>query len=79
MNFDTHKYEYWIVSIIITLLAIFYVVLGGHYLVSYQNSDLIIHLDRVLGLGGVWFHPINFKTFAQIGDGINYFYPWLTL
>ncbi|MFK5705774.1 hypothetical protein ACI3E1_04930 [Ligilactobacillus sp. LYQ139] len=79
MKFDTRKHEYWIVGIVVVLSAIFYVTLGGHYLVSYQNSDIIIHLDRVLGLGGVWFHPVNFKTFAQIGDGINYFYPWLTL
>lgn len=79
MNFDMRKHEYWIVSIVVMLSAIFYVALGGHYLVGYQNSDVIIHLNRVLGLGGVWRHPVNFKIFAQIGDGMNYFYPWLTL
>lgn len=51
----------------------------GNPMVNYNNSDLVFHLNRIIGLKDVLTYPINFKTFNQIGYGINYFYPWLTL
>ena len=79
MGFDICRHEKLFVGGMVTLFSIVYVGLGGRCLVNYQNSDIIFHLNRILGLSGVWKTPINFVTFGQIGYGVNYFYPWLTL
>lgn len=63
----------------IITLSIILVLIGGNSLITYCNSDLVFHLNRIIGLKDVLTKPINFKTFGQIGYGINYFYPWLTL
>ncbi|MGX5378195.1 hypothetical protein ACWCL1_08130 [Ligilactobacillus sp. LYQ135] len=65
--------------LVILLAATVFILNGRNPLINYRNSDLVFHINRMIGLDNVLTHPINFKTFNQIGYGINYFYPWLTL
>ena len=44
---------------------------------SLYGDDLHFHLDRMLGLSNIFDSPINFKTFYNSGQGINFFYPFL--
>lgn len=46
----------------------------GHWL----ESDANFHLSRLYGLNNAFSHPINYISFKGVGQGVNYFYPWLT-
>lgn len=63
----------------IVIFSLIFTLIGGNTLVVYNHSDLEFHIPRIEGLSNVFSNPINFKTYNQIGYGINYFYPWLTL
>lgn len=43
------------------------------------GMDLYFHIDRMISLSTIWDSPINFRTFYNVGQGVNLFYPWLTL
>ena len=70
--------EFLMTSLIFMIIAVLYVLLGHQLMVNYQFSDINFHVNRLLGLSGIWHHPINYTTYAQTGYGVNYFYPWLT-
>ncbi|MGT2928838.1 hypothetical protein ACVR1G_01045 [Streptococcus dentasini] len=42
------------------------------------GDDLHFHLNRVLSLASIHESPVNFKSFYKIGQGVNFFYPYLT-
>ncbi len=44
----------------------------------YTTGDLSFHLSRIKGLSSIFEGPINYATFNNYGDGLNYFYPFLT-
>lgn len=73
--------EFVEILFIMFIFSIMFMVMGGwkHCLTEYNLSDLGFHLNRTIGLSEVLVHPINYKSFNQLGSGINYFYPWLTL
>ena len=58
---------------------IFIIVGGGRRCLTLYNSDLAFHLNRIIGTENVLTHPINYTVFHQLGLGVNYFYPWLTI
>lgn len=58
---------------------IFIIVGGGRRCLTLYNSDLAFHLNRIIGTENVLTHPINYAVFHQLGLGVNYFYPWLTI
>ena len=66
---------------IATICSILFIVLGGgqRCLTNYAYSDIEFHLNRIIGLSNIINHPINYKVFNQIGMGVNYFYPGLTI
>lgn len=43
-----------------------------------NGDDLHFHIDRMLGLSSIWKSPVNFRTFYKVGQGVNYFYPYIT-
>lgn len=45
----------------------------------YTTGDLSFHLSRIKGLSSIFEGPINYTTFNNYGDGLNYFYPFLTI
>lgn len=59
--------------------VIFIIVGGGRRCLTLYNSDLAFHLNRIIGTENVLTHPINYTVFHQLGLGVNYFYPWLTI
>lgn len=42
------------------------------------GDDLHFHLDRARGLSNIWSSPVNFTSFYKVGQGVNFFYPYLT-
>ena len=42
------------------------------------NGDQLFHINRLHGLSKVFTSPIVFDNYHQVGNGVNYFYPWLT-
>lgn len=42
------------------------------------NGDQLFHINRLHGLSRVFTNPIVFDNYHQVGNGVNYFYPWLT-
>lgn len=73
--------EFIEIIVIAIVCSILFIVLGGGHrcLTSYANSDIEFHLNRIIGVSNIINHPINYKVFNQIGMGVNYFYPWLTI
>ena len=73
--------EFIEILVIATICSILFIVLGGGHrcLTSYAYSDIEFHLNRIIGLSNIINHPINYKVFNQIGMGVNYFYPGLTI
>lgn len=69
------------ILLIMTMFSIIFVFIGGNSrcLTIYNNSDLIFHLNRIIGIKNIFTHPINYEIFHQLGLGVNYFYPWLTI
>ncbi|WP_283651991.1 hypothetical protein [Enterococcus faecium] len=39
----------------------------------YTTGDLSFHLSRIKGLSSIFEGPINYTTFNNYGDGLNYF------
>ena len=60
------------------LLSLFYVIPIAVFNKGLNGADLSFHLNRLLGMEGIYASPINFKAFYGIGLGVNYFYPFLT-
>lgn len=73
--------EFIEILVLATICSILFIVLGGGHrcLTSYAYSDIEFHLNRIIGLSNIINHPINYKVFNQIGMGVNYFYPGLTI
>lgn len=72
-----------IINIIFIILSILYeitFILGNKPLAYYGkfNGDQLFHITRLSGLKDVLTSPINFSTYHGVGDGVNFFYPWLT-
>lgn len=42
------------------------------------GDDLYFHLNRMLTFESIFKSPVNFNYFYGVGQGVNYFYPWLT-
>ena len=42
-------------------------------------QDTRFHLDRILGMSNVWRSPVNFLTYANRGNMVAPYYPWITL
>lgn len=42
------------------------------------NGDQLFHINRLHGLSRVFTNPIVFDNYHQVGNGVNYFYPWIT-
>ncbi|MCE2272725.1 MAG: hypothetical protein ACTH8N_01500 [Streptococcus thermophilus] len=60
------------------LLSLLYVIPIAFFNKGLNGADLSFHLNRLLGMEGIYASPINFKAFYGIGLGVNYFYPFLT-
>ena len=60
------------------LLSLIYVIPIAVFNKGLNGADLSLHLNRLLGMEGIYASPINFKAFYGIGLGVNYFYPFLT-
>lgn len=60
------------------LLSLIYVIPIAVFNKGLNGADLSFHLNRLLGMEGIYASPINFKAFYGIGLGVNYFYPFLT-
>lgn len=60
------------------LLSLLYVIPIAVFNKGLNGADLSFHLNRLLGMEGIYASPINFKAFYGIGLGVNYFYPFLT-
>ena len=68
-----------VLLIMVAFSIIFIIVGGGRRCLTLYNSDLAFHLNRIIGTENVLTHPINYTVFHQLGLGVNYFYPWLTI
>ena len=60
------------------LLSLLYVIPIAVFNKGLNGANLSFHLNRLLGMEGIYASPINFKAFYGIGLGVNYFYPFLT-
>lgn len=60
------------------LFGLLYVIPIAVFNKGLNGADLSFHLNRLLGMEGIYASPINFKAFYGIGLGVNYFYPFLT-
>lgn len=60
------------------LFSLLYVIPIAVFNKGLNGADLSFHLNRLLGMEGIYASPINFKAFYGIGLGVNYFYPFLT-
>ena len=60
------------------LLSLLYVIPIAVFNKGLNGADLSFHLNRLLGMEGIYASPINFKAFYGIGLGVNYFYPFIT-
>lgn len=65
-----------LISVIISILYLLPHLIASEGAI--YGDDLHFHLDRVRGLAGIWQSPVNFKSFYRIGQGVNFFYPYLT-
>lgn len=72
------KYKQLTVIGISLLLAFLYLLPFGIMKGVLYGDDLHFHLDRILGLANIFESPVNFKTFYNSGQGINFFYPYVT-
>ena len=61
----------------VTWPFIFYTIIWT--LSIYTTGELSFHLSRIKGLSSIFEGPINYTTFNNYGDGLNYFYPFLTI
>ena len=43
------------------------------------SQDTVFHINRLLGMGNVWYSPVNFISFNGNGTYVNLLYPWLTM
>ncbi len=68
-----------VLLIMVAFSIVFIIVGGGRRCLTLYNSDLAFHLNRIIGTENVLTHPINYAVFHQLGLGVNYFYPWLTI
>lgn len=73
--------EFIEILVIAIVCSMLFIVLGGGHrcLTNYVNSDIEFHLNRIISVSNIINHPINYKVFNQVGMGVNYFYPWLTI
>ena len=70
-------------NIIFIILSIIYevtFVLGNKPLAYYEKfkGDQLFHIARLSGLKNIFTNPISFSTYHGVGNGVNFFYPWLT-
>ena len=72
------KIAFYITCLIIlsTLYTIFFYS-EIHNLVT--TGDVSFHLSRIKGLHSFFLGPVNFETFNNLGYGVNWFYPYLTI
>lgn len=71
------------INIIFIILSIIYevtFVLGNKPLAYYEKfkGDQLFHITRLSGLKNIFTNPISFSTYHGVGNGVNFFYPWLT-
>ncbi|MFC3931550.1 hypothetical protein ACVR0S_00785 [Streptococcus dentapri] len=71
-----HYFQVAIISFLVSLLYLLPVLFGSRG--GLYGDDLHFHIDRVRGLAGIWHSPVNFRSFYKVGQGINFFYPYLT-
>lgn len=69
-----NRFKPYLIMIVFSLVFIFPFLFSKG---SLYGDDLHFHLDRMLGLSNIFDSPINFKTFYNSGQGINFFYPFL--
>lgn len=65
----------FLVALLISLIYIIPLMMSNGAL---YGDDLHFHIDRVLGLSNILKSPVNFNSFYKVGQGINFFYPFLT-
>ena len=71
------------INIIFIILSILYeitFIVGNKPLTYYGkfNGDQLFHITRLSGLKDILTSPVNFSTYHGVGNGVNFFYPWLT-
>lgn len=71
----SNRLKVFIIALVVSLLYIipFLTSKGALF-----GDDLHFHIDRVLGLATIKQSPVNFRSFYKVGQGINFFYPYLT-
>lgn len=69
-----NRFKPYLIMIVFSLVFIFPFLFSKG---SLYGDDLHFHMDRMLGLSNIFDSPINFKTFYNSGQGINFFYPFL--
>ncbi|EHI74615.1 putative membrane protein [Streptococcus criceti HS-6] len=65
----------FLVALLISLIYIIPLMMSNGAL---YGDDLHFHLNRVLSLASIHETPVNFKAFYKVGQGVNFFYPYLT-
>lgn len=69
-----------LINLSFILIGIIYTLIFMHNFMSVSGTyDITFHLSRIKGLASIFQSPINFKTFSSFGEGVNLFYPYLTL
>ncbi|WP_100486867.1 hypothetical protein [Sporolactobacillus pectinivorans] len=73
------------------ILSLFYAFVSYLYIrpfyktgMLFSGDDLSFHLNRIEEiyqsiLHGSYIPNVNIYTFNQVGDGVNFFYPWMTI
>ncbi len=64
-----------IIALMVSLIYIIPLLMSNGVL---YGDDLHFHLNRVLSLATIRQSPVNFKSFYKVGQGVNFFYPYLT-
>ncbi len=74
------KRGFFCIFISFILLSFIYIIPAYNYInvVDYLPVDLVFHLNRMQSLRNIWHSPISYTSFGSEGNGVNYFYPWLT-
>lgn len=73
------KRQSLIISALLLISIIYTLIFLHHFNAVVTTGDLAFHLTRIKSLETILKSPINFSVFNHSGQGVNLFYPYLTL
>lgn len=79
MNLKKINRNLWIIALFLLLSVLYTFFFLHHASEIIATGDLKFHLTRIKGLETILTNPINLSVFNHSGQGVNLFYPFLTV